>query len=462
MKFTLIVALLPFALYHPTLLRAQEPTDRPAVPAFINYQGFVTDSNNVPLGDLAPSNFDVSIRIYTQSTGGTPLWGERQTATFTEGQFSILVGNGIEIDQSTPSGAALLKSLFGPNGAATSGEAINQLFLGITVNGIGQSDATELVPRQQLVANPFAFRALTADEAEFARTVADGAIGAAALSANSVSGGFGGAIADGSITAIDIAANTVTSDNIAAATITNAELADDAVTNAKLADNAVGSAEITDGSVSTAEIANDSVNGAKVANDSLTAADLAANSVLSSEIGADQNSLATMTSGRFDSQDNFIDANGVVLGSSIVFAGAWNGSFYQLESGGVGAQLVHTSQGRIRRATSSRRYKENIRPLRENFRKILKAEPKVYNRPDDPSLAEIGFIAEEFEELGLGHLVIRDLEGKADALAYDRISIYLLEVIKEQQSSLDAQQARLDSLVDRLASEDAVHTQDQP
>jgi hypothetical protein len=67
---------------------------------------------------------------------------------------------------------------------------------------------------------------------------------------------------------------------------------------------------------------------------------------------------------------------------------------------------------------SSRRFKENIRDLDEDFEAILKARPKTYTRPGAPDRQEIGFIAEDFHDLGLFPLVDYDEKGLPEILRY--------------------------------------------
>lgn len=86
---------------------------------------------------------------------------------------------------------------------------------------------------------------------------------------------------------------------------------------------------------------------------------------------------------------------------------------------------------------SSKRDKESIRGLRDNFKKILDIEPKTYTRHGTPDEWEIGYIAEEFAEAGLTRLVGYDQEGLPDYIHYDRISLYLTEVVKQQQQRIE-------------------------
>lgn len=99
--------------------------------------------------------------------------------------------------------------------------------------------------------------------------------------------------------------------------------------------------------------------------------------------------------------------------------------------------------------TSSRRYKNNISLLSDDFNKILLAEPKAFTWKNDGK-ADIGFIAEEFDALGLKDLVIYNQEGQPDAIKYDKVPLYLLEVVKGQQKAIDSLKAELEELKAKL------------
>jgi hypothetical protein len=96
-------------------------------------------------------------------------------------------------------------------------------------------------------------------------------------------------------------------------------------------------------------------------------------------------------------------------------------------------------------STSSLRYKENIQPLQDDFQKVLLLEPKTFNWKVNGK-AGLGYIAEEVEGAGLKSLVVYNESGQPDALNYDKISIYLLEVIKDQNSRIKALEAKVGAL----------------
>lgn len=127
-------------------------------------------------------------------------------------------------------------------------------------------------------------------------------------------------------------------------------------------------------------------------------------------------------------------------------------------STGVGTALGIQADGRIVKATSSARYKEQITPLKADFSRLLLAEPKKYTRPGRPQDWEIGFIAEELDALGLNQLVVYDNQGRPDALMYDRMVVYIIPLLGEQQKHialLEQEKAKNDAAIGSLQTENA-------
>lgn len=101
---------------------------------------------------------------------------------------------------------------------------------------------------------------------------------------------------------------------------------------------------------------------------------------------------------------------------------------------GTGSNLV-INGGRIYQATSSRRYKEDIQPLQTNFAQILNLQPVAFTYKDSQQKG-IGYVAEDLDEMGLKELVNYDASGQPDGIQYDKIALYLLEVVKKQNKEL--------------------------
>ena len=100
-----------------------------------------------------------------------------------------------------------------------------------------------------------------------------------------------------------------------------------------------------------------------------------------------------------------------------------------------GTTVITDGLGNLGKAVSSRRYKENIHPLTIDTEDVLKLQP-VRFQYKETHVEDIGLIAEDVDEV-IKDLVIYDSEGKPEAVKYDKIAIYLLEVIKQQQKEIE-------------------------
>jgi len=115
----------------------------------------------------------------------------------------------------------------------------------------------------------------------------------------------------------------------------------------------------------------------------------------------------------------------------------------RLRSMSVGSYTaVHVdANGELYRATSSRRYKENISTLAVDPGLVLKLEP-VRFRWKGNSAEDIGLIAEDVD-LVIPELVVYDTDGRPDAVKYDKITLYLLATVKEQSHAIERMKAEL-------------------
>ena len=120
-------------------------------PERMTYQGYLVDGNGDPLGNSAPTNYDVVLRIYKAKQGGTAIWAEQHTVTVDKGYFSVLLGEGAASASGEPRNA--LSSVF-------QGGDISDRFIGITVSTGG--NPIEIAPRLRLLTSPYAYTATQA------------------------------------------------------------------------------------------------------------------------------------------------------------------------------------------------------------------------------------------------------------------------------------------------------------
>ena len=175
-----------------------------AIPQKINYQGYLTDPQGLPIDDTVSITFS----IYSTLSGGSALWTETQSMTIHEGLFSAGLGNRnpLTLSFDTP------------------------YYLGITVG-----TDNEMTPRQALTSVAYAFRAKEAD------SVKDNAVTTKVIANDAVTTNK---VEDDAITGDKIAPATVTSTNIANGAVGTTQIGDASICTENLADGAVTAAKI--------------------------------------------------------------------------------------------------------------------------------------------------------------------------------------------------------------------------
>jgi hypothetical protein len=103
----------------------------------------------------------------------------------------------------------------------------------------------------------------------------------------------------------------------------------------------------------------------------------------------------------------------------------------------------------ISREGSSLRYKQKVQSLDDNFSKILNVMPRKYQMREGygpKDLWSFGYVAEELDAAGLQNLVIYDSKGRPDGVKYKKVVIYVTEVVKSQQKTIQHLEAEVDEL----------------
>ena len=101
------------------------PANSFAIPALLTHQGHVVDSSDTPLAGVS----DVIFSIYTQPTGGSPIWSENLAVTFNNGSYSVNLG------AEDPLSANMFDT--------------SVLYLGVALSG-----TTEFEPREKITSVP--------------------------------------------------------------------------------------------------------------------------------------------------------------------------------------------------------------------------------------------------------------------------------------------------------------------
>lgn len=119
------------------------------------------------------------------------------------------------------------------------------------------------------------------------------------------------------------------------------------------------------------------------------------------------------------------------------------GSFFSPNAGPATsgyAVAYFNGDGRLSRGTSSRRYKKNLRAWTPDVGAVLDlalTEFEYRASVDADSPTDQGLVAEDVADLGLEWLVIRDDQGRPDAVRYERLALGLLAVVQDLTARLN-------------------------
>jgi hypothetical protein len=174
------------------------------------------------------------------------------------------------------------------------------------------------------------------------------------------------------------------------------------------------------------------------------------NTALGAFAGADVTTASNVICIGFDVRGNNVD-NSCYIGNI----------FGDTSSGGT-AVFVN-SNGRLGTMTSSRRFKEEIKPMDKASEALLALKPVSfrYKKEIDPQrIPQFGLVAEEVEKVN-PDLIVRDKEGKAYSVRYDQVNAMLLNEFLKEHEKVDEQQASISELNTRLARQDAIIAQQQ-
>jgi hypothetical protein len=95
MKVRIPLTLVVFAITISALAfgqAAQTPaptTVPPGVPRLVKFSGLLKDASGKPLTNTV----GITFAIYSEQTGGAPLWQETQNVQFTQGRYTVFLGD---------------------------------------------------------------------------------------------------------------------------------------------------------------------------------------------------------------------------------------------------------------------------------------------------------------------------------------------------------------------------------
>lgn len=115
----------------------------------------------------------------------------------------------------------------------------------------------------------------------------------------------------------------------------------------------------------------------------------------------------------------------------------------------TGRAMFVAADGLYGIGASSIRFKENVVDADLDIEAVKKIAVRYFNYKEDFSQdqsKQLGVIAEELVELGLIDFVYFDEDGIPDGVAYEKLALAVLSLVKVQDERIDALEARLDRL----------------
>ena len=126
-------------------------------------------------------------------------------------------------------------------------------------------------------------------------------------------------------------------------------------------------------------------------------------------------------------------------------------NFYtKMAATGSGGNAVYwdSSTKELYSSSSSRRYKENIRPFLKGVNEIYNINPVTFTYIERPENTKpiLGLIAEDLDEIGLTELVNYNNDNLPESISYDKINVLLINKIKNLKSRNDEINRRISLL----------------
>ena len=116
------------------------------------------------------------------------------------------------------------------------------------------------------------------------------------------------------------------------------------------------------------------------------------------------------------------------------------------ETTGNAANLYVDTDGRLIRATSSLKYKTDVKDATHGLKEVMQLRSVTYKGKEDGEKVFGGLIAEEVHAVGLTEFVQYALDETPDALAYGNMVSLLTKAIQEQQALITSLTARITAL----------------
>ena len=148
--------------------------------------------------------------------------------------------------------------------------------------------------------------------------------------------------------------------------------------------------------------------------------------------------------------DNVICIGAGLNGDDVSNSCFINNIFTATSTNGIG--VLVNGNGKLGTTTSSRRFKEAIKPMDESSEALFALRPVRfrYKKDIDPAgISQLGLVAEDVEKVN-PDLVVRDKEGKPYSVRYDQVNAMLLNEFLKEHRKVEKLEATVADLAAQL------------
>ena len=135
---------------------------------------------------------------------------------------------------------------------------------------------------------------------------------------------------------------------------------------------------------------------------------------------------------------NVICIGALVAGENVSNSCYIGSIFGEISSGGTAVSV--NADGKLGTTTSSRRFKEEIKPMERSSEALFALKPVTFrykSELDPQGISQFGLVAEDVEAIN-PDLVVRDKEGKVNTVRYEAVNAMLLnEFLKEHKAFVE-------------------------
>jgi uncharacterized coiled-coil protein SlyX len=151
---------------------------------------------------------------------------------------------------------------------------------------------------------------------------------------------------------------------------------------------------------------------------------------------------------------NSVICIGAGVGGENVSESCYIGNIFNATSSSGSAVFVNAT-GKLGTITSSRRFKEKIKPMDQVSKALFALKPVSfrYKKEIDPAgTSQLGLVAEDVEKVN-PDLIVRDKDGKPYSVRYDQVNAMLLNEFLKEHGKVEQQQATITQLESAVAQQ---------